>query len=376
MQPNEDKGETFTNVLKFHVLAGGALEGDTNQFLGDHNQISLYQTGVGKSKWLDTGVATPIQGILGELHTQVDPLKERLSRVYKEGDVLYIFGFSRGAASARLLASQLNMDGLKLANGPVIMKPKIELLGCWDTVAMQVANNVGGVIHDWWNMEWPTSEVLGEINGELGEIVENAVHNVSIDDNRMWYQVTYPPTLMDSSNDRVLEVWFPGTHGDVGGKPYKNGLSNGSFEFMQDSAKKLGLKFLESQDISEVALIFEGELWLHKSDFDHEPNCADQVNPSRPILLWPRPLGVKKKNVLAPEETAKIHVYYLEHLKARKDDGAKYCINEYMKDAKYTIVGSLGEDKSDRNDELKQLLDEEFEIDNNPNIVTIPRWGK
>ena len=85
------------------------------------------------------------------------------------------------------------------------------------------------------------STVLGEKNGQLPSIVKKAVHNLSLDDPRAR---TFSPVHMDSTDERVHEVWFPGNHADVGGGFYVEGISNGSGAYMKKFMEQTGMVFL------------------------------------------------------------------------------------------------------------------------------------
>lgn len=75
-----------------------------------------------------------------------------------------------------------------------------------------------------------SSDVVFE-NGTLNARVQRAVHIVSLDEDR----VPFDPTLInkDGKNpDRILEVWFPGVHSDIGGGYWFDGLSDQALRFM------------------------------------------------------------------------------------------------------------------------------------------------
>ena len=60
------------------------------------------------------------------------------------------------------------------------------------------------------------------------EIVEKAIHFVSIDEARE----PFIPTLFNS-DPRVTEIWCPGIHSDIGGGYYHDGLSDNVLQLMQ-----------------------------------------------------------------------------------------------------------------------------------------------
>lgn len=209
----------MSNIGKLHLMAGGNI-GNSNLVFED--QIAIYYQGVGtRGKW---------QGLKGAfgLGTMADIYEaayEDLEKIYKDGDRIYIFGFSRGAATARLFASYLQKNNI---NGVV---PKVAFLGVFDTVVESLA--------------FGTSEDIKCVDvdrksSSLPNIVEKAVHFVSIDDNRN----PFKPTLFNEDS-RVTEIWCPGIHSDVGGAYYHDGLSDITLECMRIEAEKAGMKFRE-----------------------------------------------------------------------------------------------------------------------------------
>jgi len=169
---------------------------------------------------------------------------------YQSGDRIYIFGFSRGAATARALANyickihglpesveikylknRLQKDfvlDLAVKEAPQRNMPHVVFLGLWDTVA-----SIGNP----YNKKEPF-----DLNIPPG--VEKVVHLVAIDEIRKVFNVV----LIDQ-NDRVEEVWFPGAHSNVGGGLKDCTLSDIALHFMVSRVEK-ELSF--QKDLSEI----------------------------------------------------------------------------------------------------------------------------
>jgi len=147
---------------------------------------------------------------------------------YARGDTICITGFSRGAAEARQLAASLTKDSIP-----------VRLLCCFDTVAQ-----IGGPDKS----EWPDDGLLFEDNA-VAESVEQAIHLVSIDENRL----TFPQTLMDH-DDRVREVWFAGVHSDVGGGYAEHQLSDVTLAYMVEQMLAAGIVVRGPGEIDEGSL--------------------------------------------------------------------------------------------------------------------------
>ena len=245
-KPELDK--FFTNVVKLHVLAGGALNDEINESINNartDGQVCLYERGIGGEVITINGIKGIIGGIkkklefaTGNLSEETKPMLEKLEKVYEKGDKLYLIGFSRGSASARNFAMGLYNNGLKTKDGVKVEQPPIEFLGCFDTVSMRVGKRIVGILSDEIKKQFTKSTVLGE-EGRIAPNVKNAVHNLSLDDGRQFIKgEAFPPVLM-GAEDRVHEAWFSGTHGDIGGNYYKRGLSDGSCEYMKEWIESL-----------------------------------------------------------------------------------------------------------------------------------------
>ena len=197
-------GRDFSNVLKLHLLAGGSIDMKRNDI---ENQICLYKRGIGGES-TNKCIATT-NAVLGILSQQTTPMRRMLEKVYEKGDELYIVAFSRGSASAREFVVELDKLGIKTASGETVEKPPVKFLGCFDTVSEQVEHEVECLWDERFKLITKPS-VLHEKDGKLSSIVETAVHQVSMEDNRQFKgSPAFPPVLMDSKDERVHEIWFP-----------------------------------------------------------------------------------------------------------------------------------------------------------------------
>ena len=226
-----EEDESISNVMKLHVLMGGGFHKDDSDTRtpGGRPQKTYYYNGIGTR---EDGVSFPLLGRLRQaINMAVAPTFGDARRIlqeaktdfaqaeYARGDTLVVFGFSRGAALARKFASKV------LTEHP---QCEVSFLGVFDTVAAMDGIHRKG--------ERISSDVVFE-NGTLNDRIKKAVHILSLDEDR----VPFTPTLMnkdDSSLDRILEVWFPGVHGDVGGGYWFDGLSDLALDFMIKACKQ------------------------------------------------------------------------------------------------------------------------------------------
>jgi hypothetical protein len=162
-----------------------------------------------------------------------------LSQFYVPGDEIYIFGFSRGAYTARSLAGFVAASGLlkkefcdatnlatawsyyrtppkkrlpaKKANLERLCSPdvRIKFLGVFDTVG---AMGVPSGMFRWIGARWTQFH-----DTKLGSAIEYAFHAVSIDEKRGPYKPALWAEPDHANNKAVEQVWFPGAHSDIGG---------------------------------------------------------------------------------------------------------------------------------------------------------------
>lgn len=241
---------TNTNVVKLFAMIDRAKD----------DQLGYYQTGIGTmappgvwdkiQSWWMTRLDLAIAWLLND---HVCDAYRFLMQYYKEGDEIFIFGFSRGAYSARVLAAMLYKVGLLGAGNEELVpfawkmfarqmdkdiytgfrhtfarKVEVAFLGVWDTVS-----SVGWL----WD---PKHYQFTKENS----IVKIFRHAVSLDERRAKFRqnlwTAEPPAGQD-----MLEVWFPGVHCDVGGgyKEQEAGLSKIALAWMVREAKAAGLRF-------------------------------------------------------------------------------------------------------------------------------------
>lgn len=238
-----------TNVIKLFQM----LDRDPAR------QLCYYQPGIGtmapagvwgKTKtWFIEKLDLAIAWLLEE---HVSDGYRFLMRSYEPGDNVYIFGFSRGAYSARALAAMLHKVGLLLRDNEELIPfawdtfkrehrkevvdgfrstfsrvIDIHFVGVWDTVS-----SVGWM----WN---PQHLPYSADNPS----VKYLRHAMALDERRAYF----PQNMWrgTSTNPQaVKQVWFPGVHCDVGGgykEPPEAGLSKSALAWMVREAESQGL---------------------------------------------------------------------------------------------------------------------------------------
>ena len=259
----EDK--SISNILKLHLLFGGSLDNQKNVFI---NQKSFYYSGVGtRGNWFTkiwNAIFAPANGDREDI---LNEARRDLNNHYKTGDKIYIFGFSRGAALARIFAAQIKEYNPEINN--------VEFLGVFDTVAAIKGSR------DFNKKTFPKSTILFE-NGSVAEHVRYALHLVSLDENRVMFQ----PTLFNQ-NQKVQEIWFSGAHSDVGGGFLFDGLSDITLKFMCDKIKYGGhLSMLEPEDVDYSALVIKDEKVIVLDDVEIFPLSTGVIHTKKRSRLF------------------------------------------------------------------------------------------
>ncbi len=220
----------------------------------------FYEAGVQWPNWRRTPDVMMGRGINRQIRRAYGYLASR----YRPGDTIYLFGYSRGAYAVRSLAGVIDMVGLVRAEHATERNIRtvyrnyecfpdspaaaafaerfchkdvpIELVGVWDTVKA-LGLRLPFV--------WRFAEARHAFhNHELGHSIRHGFHAVGLNETR----VVYDPvmwTCPDGWKGRVEQVWFRGTHGDVGGQlnGYEEArpLANVSLVWMLDKAENVGL---------------------------------------------------------------------------------------------------------------------------------------
>ncbi len=262
-----------TNVaLTFAALGSGTGFDPGHAFLRP-DLCLYYDAGVG------TGRFDRIRGgVLGlGLGRNVAEAYAHLVQCWKPGDRIFLFGYSRGAYTARSLAGLLRLCGLPprgarestdpfalartamacysardvrsaslevegwIEGGGVV--PPIAFLGVWDTVGAL------GVPID--GLRWLGASRWRWHDVSLSTNVRRACHLLAIDERRrpfapsLWRSAAADSVL---SRDVVEQIWLPGVHSDVGGGGADRALSDRSLVLMWDRARAAGLDIDHGKD--------------------------------------------------------------------------------------------------------------------------------
>lgn len=224
-------------------------------------RLSLfYEAGVQWHSW-----RTTLDVLMGKgLNRQIRRAYGFLSSRYRPGDKIFLIGYSRGAYAVRSLAGVIDRVGLLRAEHATVRNIRqayrhyehngdsrfvrdfqaafchdeapIEMIGVWDTVKA-----LGLRLPVFWR--WAETR-HGFHNHQLGPNVRFGYHALALDETREVFE----PVIWETPHDfegHVEQVWFRGTHGDIGGQ--LNGydparpLANLSLIWMLGRAEACGL---------------------------------------------------------------------------------------------------------------------------------------
>jgi uncharacterized protein (DUF2235 family) len=274
--------ETNTNVWRMRALCATK---------GKDGRPQLVYYGIGVNGFLG--------GVFGQgLDENIRLAYEWLIENYNEGDEVFIFGFSRGAFTARSLAGLIAIDGILKAGAPIgvtelfgrykkgdeesiwVLKEKevsgdtsqltgqekcllrysqpvkVKVVGVWDTVGSigWKAGNIPGI----------SRSSFDYLQTGLRIHILNGYHALAIDEHRN----DFAPTLWDVRHPKdpnsviaqprplssVEQRWFVGAHANVGGGYETDLLAQAPLRWMMKKAESQGLSFRSEVDLDGDAL--------------------------------------------------------------------------------------------------------------------------
>lgn len=251
--------------------------------------------------YYEVGVNGFLGGVFGQgLTENIRLAYEWLVENYSEGDEIYIFGFSRGAFTARSLAGLVSIVGVLKAGSPISIAElfdrykrsdeesiwrlkedeaagkdpkltmqerwllkysqpaKIKVVGVWDTV--------GSIGVKSFNIDGFSRSTFSYLQTGLRIHIENNYHALSIDEHRSDFEPTLwtvrrprdPNAVAAMARPRSIESveqrWFVGAHANVGGGYEADLLAQAPLRWMIKNAQRHGLTFRSEVDLDGDAL--------------------------------------------------------------------------------------------------------------------------
>lgn len=228
------------------------------------DQIPLYEKGVG-THMLDWALG----GALGYgLSDNIRDGYYALAASFQPGDDIFLFGFSRGAYTARSLAGLIRKCGvLRQADKGLVQQAyelyrdkdihpdrpetrafrasfahetRIRFIGVWDTVG-SLGIPASGVPFGRDYYRWHDTE--------LSKIVDYAYHALAVDEHRKDFAPAVW-TLRKPENLDVEQRWFAGSHSNVGGGYRHDPLPKLALRWLQQKAEPAGLTFNQTVSVT------------------------------------------------------------------------------------------------------------------------------
>lgn len=266
-----------TNIWRFRALfAPVGSDGCT--------QLGFYSTGLG------TKFGEKISGGMfgAGIDTAITSAYEWLMEHYQPDDEIFIFGFSRGAYTARSLSGFVSKCGLLQSGAPLGVNQLFmryrrsgqrtirELIAARDDVKtdfsfeeswmlkfaqavpikfLGVFDTVGALGVP---LPWLHRTAYPFLNTGLRQNNEYAFHALAIDEHRK----AFVPTLWTNEGathatprpiERTEQRWFVGAHANVGGGCFDDPLAGLAFKWLERKATALGLTFKDSFAIEPQA---------------------------------------------------------------------------------------------------------------------------
>jgi uncharacterized protein (DUF2235 family) len=256
-----------------------------------------------------------------------------LCKHYKAGDKIMIFGFSRGAYTARSLTGMIRKCGIldrptqakanaafrlyrsagvhnapdadhvwaarrklspKFATSPFDIEKRadqsalvrVSYLGIWDTVgALGIPEPLFGPLAGLWNARYRFHDT------QLSSMVEAARHAVAIDERRVFFVPSLWNNLEPGGHGAGLnagdhsatrpyqQMWFIGDHSIVGGSAAVTGLTNFPLGWVLDGAQQRGLRLGPGDPLGALA----GDPSVAAPEID-DPSAIYRI--ARHLLQW------------------------------------------------------------------------------------------
>ncbi|MFP5344615.1 MAG: DUF2235 domain-containing protein [Gammaproteobacteria bacterium] len=289
-------------------------------------QRVFYDKGVG-THWWDRVRGGAFGAGLSE---NIEDAYRFLVENYEPDDEIYLFGFSRGAYTARSTAGLMRNCGLlkkehadkfqqayalyrrrddqsnpnsveaQIFRRMYAHEVRIKCIGVWDTVGalgiplrgMRYANRLIGLeFHD----------------VKLSSYVDHAYQALAIDEKRAPFAPSIWQQQPHAAGQKLEQVWFAGVHTNVGGGYEDSGLSDITFMWMKEKAQGAGLAFDEDYIMENIHPGWDGELrdsrtGLYKlTPSHHRPigageNTGEKVHPDA-LRRYKNLSGYKPENL-------------------------------------------------------------------------------
>jgi uncharacterized protein (DUF2235 family) len=252
-------GQIYSNIYKINLsLEHTDAEGNP--------QIVFYTRGIGSTsslrKYTAGGFAEGIDEMITEIYGN-------LVANYEQGDIIYFFGFSRGAVIARAVTGLVGRFGLlrarRMDQYSVLWRQFVTFRAVEDesflgTYGSSLRRNIAIEFIGAFDTVFGGNESEGNMltrlrfsSRGLDPCVKGAVHILALDEDRKRFNCM---TWDRKSPEQHLEqIWMPGVHSDIGGVYPESTLGELSLLTMIDRVQThTELQFFHELDVSTKGL--------------------------------------------------------------------------------------------------------------------------
>ena len=307
-RPSEKSGNqpSFVGAEQQQKRLAIFLDGTWNSVNSNTNVWRMRALCAAKSKdgkaqlvYYEVGVNGFLGGVFGQgLDENIRLAYEWLIENYNDGDEIFIFGFSRGAFTARSLANLIAIDGILKAGSPIGVTELFDRYkkgdeeSIWTLKEMEASGDTSKLTEEEkWLLKysqpanvkvigvWDTGGSIGMAAGSIPGIsratfdylqtglrihILNGYHALAIDEHRN----DFAPTLWDVRHPKdqnaviaqprplssVEQRWFVGAHANVGGGYETDLLAQAPLRWMMKKAESQGLSFRSEVNLDGDAL--------------------------------------------------------------------------------------------------------------------------
>jgi uncharacterized protein (DUF2235 family) len=210
---------------------------------------------------------------------------------FDDGDEIFIFGFSRGAYTARSLSGLVSKCGIMKLGAPLSIEQLYARYRIFNAATIRELGKglpTNAHIEEQWLVKYsrPTDikfvgvwDTVGSMGGPLGSLQskvhryrfldthlyldnEYAFHALALDEHRKDFEPTFwtrtvrtgQTGAVPRSIDKVEQRWFVGAHANVGGGYASDPLAQRPLKWLMEKAAALGLLFREPVvvDVAQV----------------------------------------------------------------------------------------------------------------------------
>ncbi|KIJ94689.1 hypothetical protein K443DRAFT_351189 [Laccaria amethystina LaAM-08-1] len=281
-------GDKNTNIMELYNLLSKKVE---------DNQRTWYNSGIGtyaQPCWKSFNYYKRVlyhkidSAISWDFEPTILAAYRWLSDNYENDDCIFLFGFSRGAFQVRVLSAMIEKVGLIYKGNemqiPFAYELYVDPRSAWRPKTFSHEKATVHFVGAWDTVSSEKSILPGTVEGMTHVCYFR--HALALDEQRVKFLPLYayggsakplnpiPNTRGTESNGRLLktkEVWFAGTHSDVGGGNLRN-------QDMNRTVSPPPLRWM----------VFEaGATGLRTELFKHGPRDYQDINIIKSTMIWP-----------------------------------------------------------------------------------------